>query len=298
MFWYKRKKNGQRRRKCKECGREFRLAKSYTKKLRKAAEQWILDRSTFQRIQDKSGYSKMGKWKQVQQYAKHIPHPLEHLEKHISQATSILLLDATFTRVSGKEIAIMIAYDTGIGVIDFWVDETENKTAYSYILRRLKDRKYEPICVVSDGHFSIIPLVREERIPHQRCVTHLLRELRRSLAKKENGELEGKNLVIYRRIQWLFRTKKIEDIPKRLTVIREASGNLFKKKGGTLRWFWQILPDAILHLSYEENIPCTTNLLENLNGQIKQRIKTTRGMKSEKSLHNLLKVLFYFRKYK
>jgi len=65
-----------------------------------------------------------------------------------------------------------------------------------------------------------------------------------------------------------------------------------------LKWFWDILPHAVLHLSYRENVANTTGLLENLNGQIKQRIKTFRGVKSEDSLNKLLKILFYFRKYK
>ncbi len=71
-----------------------------------------------------------------------------------------------------------------------------------------------------------------------------------------------------------------------------------KDKQSILNWFWKILPNAVLHLSYEENVPNGTNLLENLNGQIKTRLKTMRGIKSEKSLNNLLKILFYFRKYK
>lgn len=53
-----------------------------------------------------------------------------------------------------------------------------------------------------------------------------------------------------------------------------------------------------MHLSFEEDVPRTSNILENLNGQIKARIKTFRGIKSEKSLNNFLKILFYFRNYK
>ncbi|MBI2453197.1 transposase, partial [Candidatus Peregrinibacteria bacterium] len=103
--------------------------------------------------------------------------------------------------------------------------------------------------------------------------------------------------ILYSRIKAIFKTGKIEDLPARLALFRSIS-HVFSNHKTILQWFWETLPNAILCLSYKENIPRTTNLLENLNGQIKQRIKTMRGVKSEKSLHNLLKILFYFRNYK
>lgn len=241
----------------------------------------------------------MGKWKQVQQYADHIPSPSENYIKNRDKATHILLVDALFTTVKGEGRAVMIAWDTGIGVVDYVIDCTENKTAYSYLFQRLIDKAgYEPVCVVSDGHFSIIPIIRERKLAHQRCTNHLLRELKRKLARKKESELTGRNKILYSRIKHVFHTETIEDLPERVEYFRTMVAPMFHDKQSVLRWFWRILPDAVLHLSYTENIPPTTNRIENLNGQVKQRLKTTRGMKSEKSLHNLLKILFYFRKYK
>lgn len=240
----------------------------------------------------------MGKWKQVQDYAGHIPSPLEHYVRHRDQATHILLLDATFTKVKGEDRAVMIAWDTGIGVVDYWIDVTENATAYSLIFRHLDVVGYQPLCVVSDGHDSILSVIRERNLPHQRCKFHLLRELRRRLGKGSEAELHGKNRILYSRIKGIFKTRRIKDLPERITRFRIQAASLFRNNPGILRWFWKILPSAVLHLSYTEDVPDTTNILENFNGQIKQRLKTMRGMKSEKSLHNLLKILFYFRKYK
>lgn len=174
-----------------DCGRTFSLNKTTTKKLRKSAEQWILDRSTFQRIMDKSGVSKMGKWKQIQKYAELIPTPLENYLKNKKKASNILLLDATFTKVKGKDRAIMIAYDTGIGVIDYWIDCTENKTAYSYIFRRLSDYGYTPICVVTDGHWSLLSTIKELNLPHQRCIFHVLKDLKRQLTNYKSIKSRG-----------------------------------------------------------------------------------------------------------
>lgn len=258
----------------------------------------MLDRSTFQRIKDKSGYSKMGKWKQAQEYARHVPSSLLHYVRHREKATRILLVDAFFTSVKGDPRAVMIAYDTGLGVVDYVMDTTENKTAYSYLFQRLEKAGYEPLCVVSDGHDSLVGILQERNLPHQRCRNHLLRELRRRLTRHEGAELTGRNKILYSRMKGVFKTRRIEYLPERLEYFRTKVVPLFPDKASDLRWFWKILPAAILHLSHTEKVPSTTNRIENLNGQVKQRIKTMRGMKSEQSLHNLLKILFYFRHYK
>ena len=65
-----------------------------------------------------------------------------------------------------------------------------------------------------------------------------------------------------------------------------------------IKCFWNILQSATLRLSYKKDIPRTSNQIENLNSQIKQRLKTMRGLKSEDSLNKILKILFYLRKYK
>lgn len=238
----------------------------------------------------------MGKWKQVQKYSKYIPFPIIHYMRNKEKATGILLLDATFTKVKGDDRAVMIAYDSGIGVIDYWIDNTENKTAYDLIFQHLDSVGYRPICVVSDGNISILSLVAERNLPHQRCIFHLLRDLKIWLTR--NGEfIYPKDHVLYSRIKAIFKTSKIEYLPEKLELFKSIS-YIFSHRKSVLDWFWKVLPNAVLRLSYKENVPRTSNLLENLNGQIKQRIKTMRGVKSERSLHNLLKILFYFRKYK
>lgn len=245
---------------------------------------------------DKSGISKMGKWKQVQRYADYIPSPLENLVRNLNGASGILLLDATFTKIRGRDLGIIIAYDTGLGVIDYWFDVTENATAYNYILRRLEEVGYTPICTVSDGFSAILTVIEERRLPHQRCIFHLLKNLRTTLTNQGNWK-RPKDHVLYSRIKGMFKTTRLEDLPERVNSFREFQG-IFPGREEIFKWFWSVLPAAVMHLSYEEEVPRTTALLENLNGQIKARLKTFRGVKSEKSLHNLLKILFYFRKYK
>ena len=132
----------------------------------------------------------------VQKYAEHILSPLENLTRNISKASGILLLDATFTKINGEDLGIIIAYDTGIGVIDYWFDVTENATAYNYILQRLKEVGYVPICVVSDGNGSILTVVSERVLPHQRCIFHLLKNLRVALTNQGNWK-QPRDHILY-----------------------------------------------------------------------------------------------------
>lgn len=268
-------------------------------KRRRSAEKWILDRSTLRRVRDRTGKSHVAHFKLAQKYAQHVPSPLEHFKAHRNQATGILLMDGKWIKIRGESFCIHIAYDTGLGVVDYWIDCTENKQAYGYILRRLNDAGYELRVAVSDGHTSLTTLFEEENILHQRCLFHLLQDLQEML--KIHGELFGGNHILYSRLKYILKSKTIEKFVERLEVFREKSQHLFRsyQQRHAIKWFWNIVHDATVHLSFiDGEVPRTSNLLENLNGQIEARLKTFRGVKSEESLHNLLKILFRFRNYK
>ena len=260
-----------------------------------------MDRSTLRRIEEKTDISFSAKWKQAQKYADHIPEPLDNLRKNLTLASGILMLDGKHVNILGESVCIHIAFDTGIGVIDYWTDDTENKTAYGYMLRRLNDLGYEPICGISDGHTGITPLLQEERIPHQLCIFHLLKTLRKILSSENffSSEIPPVYRVLYSRIKGIFKTTRIENLPQRINDFRKMQKHWQTPKHRVaLKWFWSVLPNATMGLSFEEEIPKTNNMLENLNGQIEARLKTFRGVKSEESLNKILKILFYLRNYK
>jgi transposase-like protein len=269
-------------------------------KRRRAAEKWIADRSTVRRIKDRTKTKDHTKhWRNAQKYSKHIPSPLENLKQNLSKVSGILLLDATYVKVLGEGRFIHTPYDTGIGIVDYWIDCTENKQAYGYVLRRLSDVGYKPLCVVSDGHWAIESLLEEESIPQQRCLFHILRDLSDFLSIR--GELVGANHILYSRLKYILKSNTLEKLVERCDWFRQHSQPQFNT--GThmqvLKWFWNILPNAVIWLSFEDvTVPRTTSALDVVHGQIKARIKTFRGVKSEESLQNLLKILFRFRNYK
>lgn len=292
-------KHGARRRKCADCGKTFRVQNGTLLSRSRAAARWILDRSPLRRIAVKTGHSHVSEWKKVQSYAGCIPSPLERCRARLRKASHILLLDGKHVRIAGRSYCIHIAYDTALGVVDYWIDVTENKTAYAYLFQRLGGVGYHPLCIVSDGHWGILSLVWEHRLPHQRCIFHLLRELKWRLTGSFLGEFSTpKNRLPYSRIRNIFKTKRIEDLPLKIELFRRFQ-RAFTGQKKIFRWLWGVLESATTHLSWEPgHIPATSNDLERVNGQIEARLKTFRGIKSEKSLNNLLKILFRFRHYK
>lgn len=161
----------------------------------------------------------------------------------------------------------------------------------------MKNVGYEPICVVSDGHWGIKALCEEERIPQQFCIFHILRYLRYQLS--DHGELLKGNKVLYSRLKGILKSSSIERLEIKVQTFRKILLHFeTPRQKQVIKWFFQVLPRAVIHLSFEENIPNTTGLLENLNGQIRARLKTFRGVKSQESLEKTLKILFRFRHYK
>lgn len=283
------------------CGKQWRIALNKTKKLKKSAEQWLLDRSTLRRIEDKTNVNFSAKWKQVQKYADHVYEPLHNLKLNLHKTSKILILDGKYVNIRGESICIHIACDTAIGVVDFRIDDAENKTAYAYILQRLKKIGYEPICCISDDNLSISSLLEEEKIPHQLCIFHLLKSLRVMVSQK-NGfftSIRPDCKVLFSRIKGIFKTTQIEKLPPKIDQFRQL-GICWKTQlhGRVLKWFWEKVQYAVMGLSFDEKIPKTSNMLENINGQIEARLKTFRGVKSEASLNKILKILFFFRNFK
>ena len=263
-------------------------------KRRRSAEKWILDRSTLRRIGERTNKSHVNHWRLAQRYVEHIPPPLSHFCRNSKRATGVLLLDGKHKRILGKDYCIHIAYDTGIGVLDYWIDVTENKTAYSYLMQRLDKVGYKPLCVVGDGHGGIMSVVQERNLPYQRCIFHILKELRDKLTVGREFKSK-KDKLLFSRIKWIIKTKRIEYLPAKIDLFRRFE-NAFDGRKAVFKWFWSIVPDAVLHLSFESGqVPNTSNEIERLNGQIEARLKTFRGIKSERSLNKLLKILLYFK---
>ena len=267
-------------------------------KRRRSAEKWILDRSTLRRTEARTGVSHMAHWKMVQDYAMHIPSPFEHYLKNRNHVSGVLLLDGKYVLIRGVPHCILLAYDTKLGVVGFEIANSENITVYRDLVELLVRAGYPLQCIVSDGHTAISHIVTLQRVPHQRCIFHLLKELRVMLT--DSGRLTGSDLILFSRLRFMLLASTLEAFSEQYAVFRSRTVYAFRtyQQRQAIRKFIAVLPDAIMHLSFEKGlVPRTSNSIENCIGQIEARLKTFRGVKSKPSLHNLLKVLFRFRNY-
>lgn len=243
--------------------------------------------------------SHVAHWKAVQEYAGHIPSVFEHFVTHRSKASGVLILDGKYVLVRGIEQCILLAYDTELGVVGCQIDTYENMTAYGDMVQQLCTAGYPLQCIVSDGFTGIDTLCAKLTVPHQRCIFHILKELRKMLTV--NHTLTGGNLILFSRLRYILLAPTIEEFSERHTTFQTRTVHAFKTPAqhGAIHMFNAVLPNTIMHLSFEPGVvPRTSNAIENLIGQIEARLKTFRGVKSKESLHNLLKVLFRFRNYK
>lgn len=163
----------------------------------------------------------------------------------------------------------------------------------------MTEQGYKVKCIVSDGHWALESIIEEENFPHQRCIFHIIQNLQQQLTI--NGELKGSYRVLYSRLKYVLKSPTIEKLATRVDKLRIYTNLAFltPKQLKTLKFFFQTLHNATLHLSFTDlEVPRTNNRLENLNGQIKARLKTFRGVKSEDSLNKILKIIFKFRNFK
>lgn len=235
--------------------------------------------------------SAMSAWRDEQKAGKSILTPLDFFKRHKKCASGILLLDGKFLNIRGTERCEHLAYDTHIGLVNNWMDDTENSTAYWHMYAELKEAGYSLRAIVSDGHIGIAKLTEEEKIPHQRCVFHLLQDIRYFLGIR-NDEISG-NWILFQRLRHILLSPTLEKFVENLEFFRKYTSLLFENKKSILKWFYKNLEAAMMHLSFTDGeVPRTSNQIENYIGQVEQRLKTMRGFKSEISAKNTLNAIF------
>ncbi len=233
----------------------------------------------------------MSIWRDEQRAGRSILTPLEFFKRHRECASGILLLDGKFLKIRGAERCEHFAFDTALGLVNSWMDDTENSTAYWHMYAELKKEGYPLRAIVSDGHSGIAKLTAEENIPHQRCVFHLLQDLRYFLGIR-NDEISG-NWILFQRLRHILMSPTLEKLVENLEFFRRYTSLLFVHKKSILKWFYKNLEAATMHFSFiDGDVPRTNNQMENFIGQVEQRLKTMRGFKSEISAKYTLNAIF------
>lgn len=230
----------------------------------------------------------------------------------------ILAIDGKWLRRSG---VVMIYRDVTNGENLFWSFHSgETYIAIQEDLQALTELlgDHSPAGVVSDWKGSIVSGVGSnfDHLPHQRCLAHVVREVRKLLPKNSNIVA----VLVLRKIGEQLpdiKTKDQEADWKALLIRwQEKHGNLLlaksfsptetTKRGQPLWWYtygnlrraWHLLTNDwhpfFVHI-YHPLIPSTNNSIEGVNGQLKNKLLNHRGMKTLQQVSFLFWYLIFTR---
>lgn len=203
--------------------------------------------------------------------------------------STILLLDGKHFQVGRKVHTLYVAFD-GIKrrpICWLLLPHYELREGYDRLLSFLKRQQCRIDAVISDGHKGLAASV-QGHYPlaiHQRCTAHVLREAYQKLGGRWFAATgTGQEIwPVMRKIALGFNN----DIEARIYLKK------MKRKYPDQRRAFFVLQRSlsdIYRFSYRPHLPIprTSNLIENFMGFLEQRLKTFRGVKTPKSLIQII----------
>jgi transposase-like protein len=203
-----------------------------------------------------------------------------------------LLLDGKHLKIKGEPYTLYVAFD-GIRKKPLcWIllSRHELRAGYDRILRHFRAHNISVFGVTSDWHRGILAALADHypNSIHQRCAVHVLQDVMRKLGgQRFCNSIGGTHL-------WPYVVK----VALRYTTLHAAQSRL-----GTLsiqypqyRKAWRLLGDTFpgIYRFMKDDmkvIPRHSNSIENFMGQLEQRLKTMKGMKSPEAAIKILTTL-------
>lgn len=273
---------------CTDCGYTFRPFKK-RKVDRRWLESYLLDGSSLRRLGQRWHVGHMTAWRRIQRTQDKRIQLGKLITRNITDKVDVLMLDAKHFLVHRCPYTLYVAINGKSGRPLCWIllPRYELRKGYEIILAHLKRKNCSINAVVSDWHKGIIASVHDcyPDAIHQRCATHVLQHILRKLGGRwfigtENGK---KVWSVIRRIAIGF---------DHIHLARMYMGRMRKKYSRYEKAF-RIL-DATLSDIYQfekqlsADIPHTSNRIENFMGQLEQRLKTMRGIKTPDTLIEII----------
>lgn len=177
---------------------------------------------------------------------------------------------------------------------------------------------HQPSGVISDWKRSIVSGVGSnfDHLPHQRCLAHVVREVRKLLPKDSNiiavlvlrkiGEQLPDIKTKQQEVDWKAQLIRWQEKHSKLLTAKSFSPIETNKHGqprwwythGNLRRAWYLLTNNwhpfFVHI-YHQKIPNTNNSIEGVNSQLKNKLLNHRGMKTPQQVSFLFWYLIFTR---
>ena len=230
----------------------------------------------------------------------------------------VLAIDGKWLRRSG---VVMIYRNITHGENLFWSFHTgETYATIQEDLQALTETlgDHSPSGVISDWKGSIVSGVGSnfDHLPHQRCLAHVVREVRKLLPRNSNiiavlvlrkiGEQLPDIKTRDQEADWKAQLIRWQEKHGKLLIAKSLSPTDSNKRGqprwwythGNLRRAWYLLTNNwhpfFVHIYYPL-IPNTNNSIEGVNSQLKNKLLNHRGMKTLQQVSFLFWYLIFTR---
>lgn len=254
-------------------------------------ERWLLSTETLERIAHVRNGAKASLVRSFDCFWKKPVVPFSYQGE-----SSVLIVDGI---VLGRGSSVLIAID-GNGIPITWLScEREASTSWGELFWQVKAEGFSPSVIVSDAQKGLLKAMKEvfPGIPHQRCMTHIVRLARAWLTRKPKT-LAGQDLrAIVGTLYSIWKKCEAARFTRLVFSWEEKYGEFLKERSVSpeTRRVWYThrrlrkarslvlgaLPDVFTFLE-SQDVPRTTNKLEGgVNSPLKALLRHHRGLTNE-----------------
>ena len=256
---------------------------------------YLLDRSTFRRIGNKEERSHANILRKLHR-------DLEgSVFEHRGWSTGFIVLDGKSLSIRGKDACEHIILDAdGVLLARALEMGRESAEVYSYLIDQLKADGVHLNAATTDGLPGLEKMLHGQHLIHQRCHVHLLRDVRTGLQLttrhryKRLTPANRQKRVLFRYCHLLLQSTPETYQLRMAHVARCITHNFFLLNSIQLQALRRFLRTAqkrgFWHF-HDEEIPTTTNAVENYIGRLQTRLKTMRGFKKFENADRILDAL-------
>lgn len=298
--------NGKQRYFCKQCNFSFLLLRHDVKNKNEFIwfKKWIIERQVYKYLVRDSGYSQSKIQRIFNQYLNSAP-----VVEIRSKTRVHLLIDGSYFP---NGLCLILYYDHNLRYVQLYRETNQEKyTEIKEDLQNLKKLGVDVYSVTCDGHKAILKSIKKV-FPNaiiQRCLVHIKRQVRNYLSSKPKLEQSASLLKLSNQITSI---KSIEDSNIWLGAffnwykINHEFINQKTQSQNTGRFWYthknlhaafSLLENAIPNMfNYldDEQIPNTTNRIENYFMHLKDKLRIHRGLRFE-AKKNFIKWYLYMK---
>lgn len=298
--------NGKQRYFCKQCNFSFILLRHDVKNKNEFIwfKKWIIERQVYKYLVRDSGYSQSKIQRIFNQYLNSAP-----VVEVRSKTRVHLLIDGSYFP---NGLCLILYYDHNLRYVQLYRETNQEKyTEIKEDLQNLKKLGVDVYSVTCDGHKAILKSIKKV-FPNaiiQRCLVHIKRQVRNYLSSKPKLEQSVSLLKLSNQITSI---KSIEDSNIWLGAffnwykINHEFINQKTQSQNTGRFWYthknlhaafSLLENAIPNMfNYldDEQIPNTTNRIENYFTHLKDKLRIHRGLRFE-AKKNFIKWYLYMK---